>query len=75
MTITARIRDRALPGQQGWIGAPTFRARSRESGFRTAAKKLGLRGRILTIERVGSDEWAVNVNGTTMMVVVVRGSR
>lgn len=48
---------------------PTWRARSRESGFRTAARKLGLRGPILTVERVGSSQWAVNVDGRMMMVV------
>ena len=65
--LQARIRDGA-----GWNTAPTFRARSRESGFRTAARKLGLRGRVLTIERVGSEQWAVNVDGHMMMVVEVR---
>jgi hypothetical protein len=63
-----RVRD----GGRGWDGAPTFRARSRESGFRTAARKLGLRGPVLTVERVGSEQWAVNVNGQMMMVVEVQ---
>ena len=66
--LQARIRD----GGQGWGTAPTFRARSRESGFRTAARKLGLRGPILTVERVGSSQWAVNVDGRVMMVCEVQ---
>ena len=37
--------------------------------LRTAARKLGLRGPILTVERVGSEQWAVNVDGQMMMVV------
>lgn len=66
--LQARIRDSA----QNWNTAPSWLARSRESGFRTAARKLGLRGRILTVVRVGSSQWEVNVDGKVMMVVESR---
>jgi hypothetical protein len=64
--LKARVRD----GQLGWE-APSFVARTRESGIRSAARRLCLRGPILAVERVGSEQWAVNVDGTMMMVVEV----
>lgn len=67
LTIQCRVRD----GGGGWDTAPRLRVRTRESGFRTAAKRLGLRGPILTVERVGSSQWAVNVDGRIMMVCEV----
>lgn len=67
LRLKARVRD----GSLGWE-APSFAARSRESGFRSAARRLGLRGPILTVERVGSEQWAVNVDGQMMMVVEVQ---
>jgi hypothetical protein len=66
LTITARI----LPGGS-WAGATTFRARSFESGLRTACRKLGVsvsHGR--TVERVGSSQWRVTGNDTSIMVIV-----
>ena len=65
LTISARKRD------GGSWGDCEFAARAQESGIRTAARKLGLRGPILTTERVGSSQFMVNVNGVVMMVVVV----
>ena len=64
VTISARVRD----SQQGWGGC-VFSARSFGTGVRTAARKLGLRGPILNTERVGSSQWAVNVNGCVMMII------
>jgi len=61
--ISARKRD------GGSWGDCEFSARSLESGIRTAARKLGLRGAICGRERVGSDQYAVNVDGVVMMVV------
>ena len=63
VTIRARVRDGA-----GWDQAITVRAKAVASGRRTAARRLGLRGPILTVERVGSSQWACNVNGTVMMI-------
>lgn len=62
--VSARKRD------GGSWGDCVFRARSFETGVRTAAKKLGLRGAILTLERVGESQWSVNVDGRVMMVIV-----
>ena len=67
VVLIARRRDGDGPLSQ-WDAA-RFIARSRETGFRTAARKLGLTGPILSIERVGSEQWAINVDGTMMMVV------
>jgi len=71
VVVSIRLKARVRDGQLGWE-APSFMAHSRESGFRSAAKRLGLRGPILTVERVGSEQWAVNVDGTMMMVVEVQ---
>ena len=65
MRIVAKRRDGTA-----WQSAITFFARSRETAFRTAARKLGIRGPVLTSERVGSDQWLVNVDGVPMMVLV-----
>jgi hypothetical protein len=66
ISITARI----LPGQS-WAGATTFRARSLETGIRTACRKLGVacsHGR--TVERVGASQWRVTGNDMSIMIVV-----
>jgi len=68
-TIEARIRDGA-----GWDQSITVRARSVDSGLRTAARKLGLSGAILGRERVGSTQWAVNVNGRVMMAIIAEAA-
>ena len=66
MTITARI----LPGQS-WTGATVFRARSFESGIQTACRKLGVStSRGCTRERIGSSQWRVTGNDTSIMVIV-----
>ena len=70
MTITARI----MPGQS-WAGATTFRARSLETGIRTACRKLGVscsHGR--TVARAGSSQWRVTGNDMSIMVVVSEDS-
>ena len=64
VAISARVRD------GGSWGGCEFAARSVESGVRTAARKLGLRGPILTTERVGSSQFAINVDGRMMMVII-----
>ena len=61
--ISARVRD------GGRWGDCEFSASSLESGIRTAARKLGLKGPILTKQRVGSDQYEINVDGRSMMVV------
>lgn len=61
--ISARVRD------GGRWGDCEFAARSFESGVRTAARKLGLRGGICSTERVGSSQWEINVDGCMMMVI------
>jgi hypothetical protein len=66
MTITARL----IPGQP-WDGATTFRARSLETGIRTACRKLRVscsHGR--TVERVGAHQWRVTGNDKSIMVIV-----
>jgi hypothetical protein len=66
MTITCRI----LP-HQSWVGATTFRARSLDTGIRTACRKLGVscsHGR--TVQRVGASQWRVTGNELSIMVVV-----
>ena len=68
MAITMQISARKRDG--GSWGDCEFSARSQETGIRTAARKLGLRGPVLTTERVGSSQFAVNVDGVVMMVVV-----
>ncbi len=65
--IEARVRDGA-----GWDQAITVRARSVESGRRTAARKLGLCGPILTTHRVGSSQFESNVDGVSMMTIEVQ---
>jgi hypothetical protein len=67
--VSLHLQARRRDGGRGWDEALSFAARTRESGFRTAARKLGLRGPILSVERVGSSQWAVNVDGQMMMVV------
>jgi len=67
MTTTLQISARKRDG--GHWGDCEFRARSLESACRTAARKLGLRGPVLTRERVGASEYLVNVNGVAMMLV------
>ena len=70
ITITARI----MP-HQSWDGATTFRARSLATGIRTACRKLGIpcsHGR--TVTRVGSSQWRVTGNDTSIMVVVSEDS-
>lgn len=62
--ISARKRD------GGNWGDCEFEARTVESGIRTAARKLGLSGPIINNELVGSSQFAVNVDGIVMMVVV-----
>ena len=62
ISVSARVRD------NGSWGDCEFKARSQDSAIRTAARKLGLRGPILTRERVGATEYAVNVNGAMMIV-------
>ncbi len=68
LTVSARKRDGEGAGTN-W-GDCEFKAKSFETAFKTAAKKLRLRGRILSIEQVGSEQWAVNVDGTMMMVII-----
>jgi len=66
MTITARL----MP-HQSWAGTTTFRARTLDTGIRTACRKLGVscsHGR--TVERVGSSQWRVTGNLLSIMVVV-----
>lgn len=65
MQINARKRD------GGNWGDALFRARSLESGIRTAARKLGLRGQVLSMQQVGESQYAVNVDGQMMMVIAV----
>ena len=72
--MSVRLQARVRDSEQTWNAVPMFWARSRESGFRTAAKKLGLKGRVLTVRRAGENLWEVNVNGKAMMVAEV-GSR
>ena len=62
----ARLRDGDGPRSQR--GACTFRGRALHSAIRTAARKLGLSGPILTVERVGSSQHLVNVDGVAMMI-------
>jgi hypothetical protein len=62
--ISARKRD------GGNWGDCEFRARSIGTAIKTAAKKLGLKGPITTREQVGSSQWAVNVDGTMMMIII-----
>lgn len=61
--ISARVRD------GGSWGDCEFSARSLESGIRTAAKKLGLRGPICGRTIVGTSQYEVNVDGVIMMVI------
>ena len=66
ISVTARI----LPGQS-WAGAASFRARSIETGIRTACRRLGVscsHGR--TVERVGASQWRVTGNSVSIMVLV-----
>lgn len=70
INISARKRDGSGQGTN-W-GDCEFRAKSFHTAVKTAAKKLGIRGPVLTWERVGSEEWAVNVDGT-MMMIIARG--
>jgi hypothetical protein len=65
--ISARVRD------GGRWGDCEFSASSLESGIRTAARKLGLKGPILTKQRVGSEQYDVNVYGRSMMVIEKAG--
>jgi hypothetical protein len=64
LKVSARNRD------GGKWGDCEFRARSVGSAFATAAKRLKLRGPILSTEKVGSEQWLVNVDGTPMMVII-----
>jgi len=63
------IKIEARTEKTGWDKSEAFTARSFESGVRTAARKLGLRGPVLTTERVGSSQWLVNVNGQRMHII------
>ena len=62
----ARRRDGDGPLSQ--VGACTFRGRALDSAIRTAARKLGLTGPILSVERVGSTQRLCNVDGVAMMI-------
>lgn len=64
ITISARVRD------GGRWGDCEFVARSMQNGMRTAARKLGLRGPILTCRQMGASQYEINVNGCTMMLII-----
>lgn len=66
MYISARVRD------GGNWGDCEFTARSFASGVRTAARKLGLHGTVLTTERVGFEQYQVNVDGHMMMIILTK---
>lgn len=66
--VSARIRDGEGPRSQ-W-GNCEFQGRSLDTAIRTAARKLGLRGLILTTQRVGADQYDINVDGRSMMLII-----
>ena len=65
--ISARVRD------GGRWGDCEFSASSFETGIRTAAKKLGLKGPLLNKQLIGSEQWDINVDGRSMMVIAKGG--
>jgi hypothetical protein len=52
------------------LAAVTAIARDRDAAFRAAAKKLNLRGAIVSAEDLGDNKWRVDVNGRVMHAVL-----
>lgn len=52
------------------LAAVTAVARTRDAAFRAAAKKLNLRGSIVSAEDLGENKWRIDVNGKVMHAVL-----